>query len=490
MLVLEQSAHLMPIQDINISLYFVAWTNRVRATKAPGARQPRYLKLLQGVEFGRALFSGAEGCAPTSLSNHFFMRPPLPWLASSAGALLFVGLLLLLWVPLLVFSSGNPTYQVPAVVAFSVNASLLAGGGADTGTPPSGSSQRFPLFSAGDRRSQARWEWRPRRGGEGERCGGEAELPAALSSYAPEQLQLLCISPDADAFWRLTPPARAALRAALASAGPLELFFGWSVERDAPPPSDHGGPRCAGSASAPLADETKAALAALLEGGGSAPVPLLRNASAAAAGGGPGDPGGPRTGLYPLFWLLRGDACSGRPLELSDPGSGRLAGPHGGGGGGGSLDWAEQWVACNASLLAEEPRGVAAEAAAEAASAERQLLAGGGELALAAQQRHAPALPSDMAAGAAWWRLDCATVDAEGRPVPDAAAASADPRASSTSGGGGGGGEEAGSSCGGGFAGPRMVAVVERVQGGLIGQTLSKLGIAGLYSVFVYSIGR
>ena len=28
------------------------------------------------------------------------------------GTLLFVGLLILLWVPLLVFSSGNPTYQV------------------------------------------------------------------------------------------------------------------------------------------------------------------------------------------------------------------------------------------------------------------------------------------------------------------------------------------------------------------------------------------
>ena len=28
------------------------------------------------------------------------------------GTLLFLGLLLLLWVPLLIFSSGNPTYQV------------------------------------------------------------------------------------------------------------------------------------------------------------------------------------------------------------------------------------------------------------------------------------------------------------------------------------------------------------------------------------------
>ena len=33
------------------------------------------------------------------------------------GTLLFLGLLLLLWVPLLIFSSGNPTYQVSANAA-------------------------------------------------------------------------------------------------------------------------------------------------------------------------------------------------------------------------------------------------------------------------------------------------------------------------------------------------------------------------------------
>jgi hypothetical protein len=38
---------------------------------------------------------------------------------------MFVGLLLLLWAPLLIFSSGNPTYQVPGLVAASFNASLV-----------------------------------------------------------------------------------------------------------------------------------------------------------------------------------------------------------------------------------------------------------------------------------------------------------------------------------------------------------------------------
>lgn len=35
-----------------------------------------------------------------------------------------------------------------------------------------------------------------------------------------------------------------------------------------------------------------------------------------------------------------------------------------------------------------------------------------------------------------------------------------------------------------------MVAVLERVQGGIIGQTLSSFGITGLYITFVFGIGR
>ncbi len=69
------------------------------------------------------------------------------------------GLLLLLWVPLLVFSSGNPTYQVPSVTAFSVNASLTAAGaaGGASAARGSGSGLHFPLFAAGDRRTAGTW---------------------------------------------------------------------------------------------------------------------------------------------------------------------------------------------------------------------------------------------------------------------------------------------------------------------------------------------
>lgn len=40
------------------------------------------------------------------------------------------------------------------------------------------------------------------------------------------------------------------------------------------------------------------------------------------------------------------------------------------------------------------------------------------------------------------------------------------------------------------YDGARVVAVLERVQGGIIGQTLSSFGITGLYITFVFGIGR
>eukprot|EP00887_Chlorella_sp_A99_P004668 scaffold4.g4668.t1 len=453
----------MKLEDINISLYFVTWDSKV----------------------------GQEG---------------------RTGALLFVGLLLLLWAPLLVFSSGNPTYTVARVVGFSANATL-AGVGTASGGGGAAGGQAFLLYSAGDRRQQQEWVWAD--------AGdpGAPGLPAALGSYAPEQLQLLCVSPDADAYWHLTPPARLALADLLSHEAPLALSFGWSVERDAPPPSDHGGPLCSSGSTVPLADASRRALLyALAAGGGTAP--LLRNISAGAPSGGGGGAGqGPSEGLYPLLWLLRGDRCTGSPLTATDVGGGRLPG---GGGGGGSLDWADQWVACNATLLVEgeDSTGTAylaaageggaavlhAHSEASAASfagvrvqgahrqqggapAARGLLAPSGRSSWGAAGSGAAGLPPtrpphrrnlQLAAashGGLWWRMECATVDGNGtlastaRQLPSLGAGD-------------------GTACGTAYSGPRVVAVLERVQGGLIGQTLSKLGIAGLYSVFVYAIGR
>lgn len=161
------------------------------------------------------------------------------------GTLLFVGLLLLLWVPLLVFSSGNPTYQIPMILTFHTNATLTSyspagsngwsssrgssslgshtgrstalrqsppgwqlhdgsqsGSGAvtaqaatarqlrstgvrDDGPPAAArSAVQFQLFAGGDRRAFGPWAG-----------GTNGSLPAGLTDYDPSQLQLLCVSP-------------------------------------------------------------------------------------------------------------------------------------------------------------------------------------------------------------------------------------------------------------------------------------------------------
>ena len=117
-----------------------------------------------------------------------------------------MGLLILLWVPLLVFSSGNPTYQVrrlglmlrwptvqsstahrhqpqllqvPSIVSFSANASL--------GTMHQGSGSfeaitSFPLYEGGARRMQQPWL-------------GNGSFPDKMGEdYSPEQLILLCLA--------------------------------------------------------------------------------------------------------------------------------------------------------------------------------------------------------------------------------------------------------------------------------------------------------
>ena len=94
------------------------------------------------------------------------------------GTLLFFALLLLLWVPLIAFSSGNPTYQVPDVLAFETNATLgiTRGNGSDLVETLS-----FPVFQAGQRRSRQNWVSRP------------ADLPGSVGdAYSANQAKLLC----------------------------------------------------------------------------------------------------------------------------------------------------------------------------------------------------------------------------------------------------------------------------------------------------------
>jgi len=127
-----------------------------------------------------------------------YLSPPFAF-AYPQGLLLFAGLLLLLWVPLLLFSSAAPTFVIPKVQSHGVNATLHAAWG-------SAAAADFPLYAAGGRRQCQQF------------LPDDSSLPEELSTqgYRAAQFQLLCTGQDADAYWEVTPPAQRALVAALA----------------------------------------------------------------------------------------------------------------------------------------------------------------------------------------------------------------------------------------------------------------------------------
>ncbi|KAK9824077.1 hypothetical protein WJX72_007565 [[Myrmecia] bisecta] len=350
----------LKLEDINTSLFFVRCDRISREKRKLGEPQPRYIKFFQ-------------------------------------GTLLFLGLLLLLWVPLLIFSSGNPTYQVPELVSFNMNATI--------GTAAAGdgfrSAEVFPTFAAGNRRFQAQWV-------------GNGSLPGAMGQqYTPDQLKLLCVTQDADELWQATPVARSALYDLLDEPD-AAMSFGWTIVRSGPAPSVHGNPVCQGSDLVKLAGETRAQLREMLEGARNTTTIMVLNQTDP-EGALPGHGG--RRGLYNLFWQLRGDMCNVKTyFAYSDPKPG-AQGPA-------VLD---QKVGCNASLAGSDAQQV-------------------------------------------WWRLDCQVLDAADQPVNNT--------------------QNGWSTCNTSHQGPRVVAVVERVQGGFIGQTLSAYGITGLYITVVFGIGR
>eukprot|EP00798_Chlamydomonas_sp_ICE-L_P012049 gene12049-15154_t len=66
-----------------------------------------------------------------------------------------------------------------------------------------------------------------------------------------------------------------------------------------------------------------------------------------------------------------------------------------------------------------------------------------------------------------WWRLSCIPIDQE-KPLQDPFHAACDDQ----------------------LSGPQVVFVLEKVQAGFLGATLSSFGITGLYLTFVLGIGR
>ena len=121
------------------------------------------------------------------------------------GFALFLGVLALLWTPLLAFSSTNPTFRTPHVTDFAFNASLqhLAPHG-DTLA-----SLQLPLYSSAAQYSVQPWL----------RDSPAATVPASLAAYAAPQLQLLCGGEDSDTTWQPAPTVRAAFERTLRHEG-------------------------------------------------------------------------------------------------------------------------------------------------------------------------------------------------------------------------------------------------------------------------------
>jgi hypothetical protein len=81
----------LKLEDIRSSLYVAAARRQQRTGRVQGDRVPRYAKLLQ-------------------------------------GALTLCGLLLVLWLPPLLFSQGAPTYTIPTITSVSINLTVTSPG--------------------------------------------------------------------------------------------------------------------------------------------------------------------------------------------------------------------------------------------------------------------------------------------------------------------------------------------------------------------------
>lgn len=366
----------LKLEDINNSLYFAAVMQKTNSWKPIGVRQPRYLKFFQGTLF-------------------------------------LVGMLLLLWVPLLIFSSGNPTTLVPSVIDYSMNVTLAAG----EDDHKVGFQRQFnqKLMTGGNRGGWVDWFDR------------NSSLPIGMEgSFLKEQFQLLCSSEDSDDVWKISPPARnQTIGLLLEEDTPIVMSFAWRITRDIPGVSDHGGPVCEGSQEFTVSTRTRKKLATLI-GPSSIPrrseyIQIEKNSTKSE--------GGSLKSLFPAFWLLRGDGCEVRPIEKSDlqisdglPGSRSKT----------NVTWANVWIACRVSMGDEDG--------------------------------FTPGFP--------WWTFKCAPVTEQGRPYQFNFMHSKL------------------NSCPEHFSGPFVSILLGRVQGGLIGETINKFGVIGLYTVFVYGIGR
>lgn len=249
---------------------------------------------------------------------------PQPFASKFAlGTLLSLLVIALLWTPLLAFSSSNPTFRIPTVTRFAVNATIAYGGGTGGGVT------RVPLFQSEHHSAVLPW-LRGAATPDGRAWPGDpgkhGPLPPSMEAYSEPQLQMMCGSENSDALWPVAPPLRRQLTDALAAATAggaapataprIWMEVGFAALRSLPPETAYGGPLCRGAALVSLAAASVQELHEVLTGHRE-----WAHLSAAAAGGLPqGEASG--RGLIGWVWQLKEHKCQALPANR-----GQLLGP-------------------------------------------------------------------------------------------------------------------------------------------------------------------
>jgi len=173
----------MKLEDIRMTLFSVKAGLLSRRDRCVGDKQPLYMK--------------------------FF-----------SGAVLFFIVCLVIWLPLMFYSTGNPSLLPNPVEDVRINGTLVS----ETG-------EAFNLFQGGSQHSIRFWDGLQYV----DKASGNitTKFPLALAEYLPEQMQVACVAPDADFLWIASPPlVESVINASL---GGLSLHVGWTFTRQRPP---------------------------------------------------------------------------------------------------------------------------------------------------------------------------------------------------------------------------------------------------------------
>lgn len=206
------------------------------------------------------------------------------WRKAMHGFLLLSLLIVLLWVPLLVFANSGISLRNPSVVGASLNATILIESRARTGGG-SYESVLLPIYAGGYHTSIA--SWRP-------------DKNVVPLGYSGGQMHLICSAEQSDvpSTLELAPSVRsAALRLLQTDGVRVSVRTSWVVERSIP----LNAPSCQGTFEATLADATRVALVTALQGSTAGPL-VLQTVTGS---------GRDLASAFPLVWRLKGTkACS------------------------------------------------------------------------------------------------------------------------------------------------------------------------------------